>query len=138
MKDNIILTIYIKAGQADSGPPLGTVLGNIGVQSIRFCKEFNDYTKELPSYFTLKVRINIMENKNFTFNVEKPSIGTIISLLKKEEKIKEKNGVITIISFIFFEDIIKLAKFIFPNMDLIRSINIIKGNLYSSKVQIKI
>lgn len=138
MKDNINLTLYIKAGQAESGPPLGTILGNIGVQTIKFCKEFNDFTKELPTYFLLKVKILITENKAFTFNVELPSIGFIISLLKKEEKIKEKNGTESIIYFIFFEDIIKLARFKFPNLDLKRSINIIKGTLYSSKIQIKI
>lgn len=138
MKDNINLTLYIKAGQAESGPPLGTILGNIGVQTIKFCKEFNEFTKDLPIYFILKVKILIMENKTFTFNVEMPSIGFIISLLKKEEKIKKKDGTDSFIYYIFFEDLIKLAKFKFPEFKLERSINIIKGNLYSSNIQIKI
>src|ERR1700753_3459625 len=106
MKDNINLVLYIRAGQAESGPPLGTILGNIGVQTIKFCKEFNDFTKELPTYFLLKVNISIGENKNFTFNIEQPSIGFIISLLKKEEKIKNKDGTEFIFNFIFFEDLI--------------------------------
>lgn len=138
MKDNIKLVLYIRAGQAESGPPLGTILGNIGVQTVKFCKEFNDFTKELPTYFLLKVNILITENKSFTFNVEQPSIGFIISLLKKEEKIKKKDGTEDIINYIFFEDLVKLAKFKFPNFDLKRSIKIIKGSLYSSKIKIKI
>jgi large subunit ribosomal protein L11 len=138
MKDNIKLIIYIKAGQAESGPPLGTILGNIGVQTVKFCKEFNDFTKDLPTYFILKVKILIAENKSFTFSVEQPSIGLIVSLLKKEEKLKKKDGTEEIFYFIYFEDLIKLAKFKFPNFSLERSINIIKGSLYSSKIQIKI
>ena len=138
MKDNINLILYIKAGQAESGPPLGTILGNIGVQTVKFCKEFNDLTKELPTYFILKVKIFITENKNFTFNVEQPSIGFIISILKKEEKIKKKDGIEEVFYYIFFEDLIKLAKFKFPNFNLKRSISIIKGSLYSSKIKIKI
>src|SRR5215469_16539780 len=111
MKDNIKLILYIKAGQAESGPPLGTILGNIGVQAIKFCKDFNEYTKDLPIYFILRVKILIAENKTFTFNVGQPSIGSIISLLKKEEKVKKKDGTEEIFNYIFFEDIVKLAKF---------------------------
>ena len=39
--DNVIikLTLYIRANNAESGPPLGTTLGNIGVNTIKFCKE---------------------------------------------------------------------------------------------------
>jgi large subunit ribosomal protein L11 len=138
MKDNIILTLYIRAGQAESGPPLGTTLGNIGVQTVKFCKEFNDFTKELPTYFLLKVKIVITENKSFSFSIEQPPIGFIISLLKKNEKIKKKDGSEEIFNYIIFEDVVKLAKFKFPNLNLAKSINIIKGCLYSSKIQIKI
>jgi large subunit ribosomal protein L11 len=138
MKDNIKLVLYIKAGQAETGPPLGTILGNIGVQTVKFCKEFNDFTKELPIYFILKVKIFIAENKTFTFNIEEPSIGFIISILKKEEIIKKKDGTEETLHYIFFDDLIKLAKFKFPNFNLKRSINIIKGSLYSSKIKIKI
>src|SRR5215216_2923487 len=130
MKDNIILTIYIRAGQAESGPPLGTVLGNIGVQTVKFCKEFNDFTKELPLYFLLKVKIIINENKSFSFTIKEPPLGNIISLLKKEKKKGyEKN-----FFFILLEDLVKLAKFKFPNLQLEQSIKIIKGSLYSSKI----
>jgi len=30
---------------ADAVPPLGTVLGNLGINAVKFCKDFNDLLK---------------------------------------------------------------------------------------------
>jgi ribosomal protein L11 len=138
MKKKIKLILYIRANGADTGPPLGTVLGNIGVSTVKFCKEFNEFTGDLSNYFVLKTKINIEEDRNFNYTVESPSIGSILSLLKKEENIKTKDGLFKLEYYIFLEDIIKLAKFKFPYLDLKRSIKIIKGSLHSSNIKIKI
>lgn len=137
-KEKIIkLIIYIIANNAKSGPPLGTTLGNIGVNTVKFCKEFNDFTKDLPDYFKLKVEIFITENKNFTFKVHLPSIGFFIYLLKKEEEIKDKNGQKILINYILLEDFIKLAKLKLPNCDLKKALKIVRGSLLSSNIVIK-
>jgi ribosomal protein L11 len=65
-----IIFLFIRAQGAESGPPLGTVLGNVGINAIKFCQSFNDFTKELPSYFVLKVKILIMEDRSYAFSVE--------------------------------------------------------------------
>jgi large subunit ribosomal protein L11 len=137
--DNIIikLVIYIRANGAESGPPLGTTLGNIGVNTIKFCKEFNEHTKELPNYFMLRVSITIAENKAFTFTTDLPSIGFLIYLLKKEETFKNKDGVVISNSYIYLEDLLKLAKFKFPSFDIKKSSKIIKGTLLSANINVK-
>jgi len=138
MENSIIkLTIYIKANGAESGPPLGTTLGNIGVNTIKFCKEFNEFTKDLPNYFLLRVSIVISENKAFTFTTDLPSIGFLIYLLKKEETLKNKDGVVTYNSYIFLEDLLRLAKFKFPTFDIKKSSKIIKGTLLSANIHVK-
>jgi large subunit ribosomal protein L11 len=134
----IKLTLYIRANNAESGPPLGTTLGNIGVNTIKFCKEFNEFTKDLPNYFLLRVSIIIAENKGFTFSVSLPSIGFLIFLLKKEEVLKNKDGIITNNSYIYLEDLLKLAKFKFPNYDIKKSSKIIKGSLLSANINVKL
>ena len=138
--ENIIikLTLYIRANNAESGPPLGTTLGNIGVNTIKFCKEFNEFTKDLPNYFLLRVSIIVAENKGFTFSVSLPSIGFLIFLLKKEEVLKNKDGVVTNNSYIYLEDLLKLAKFKFPNYDIKKSSKIIKGTLLSANINVKL
>ena len=135
--DNIKLVIYIRANSAKTGPPLGTTLGNIGVNTMKFCKEFNEFTKDLPNYFLLKVTILVTENKSFTFSVDLPSVGFIISLLKKDEIFKDKNGTTQQLSYINLEDFVKIAKFKFPNFELKKSLKIIKGSLLSANIIVK-
>ena len=138
MEPKIFLTIYIRANTAESGPPLGTTLGNIGVNTIKFCKEFNEFTKDLPNYFLLKVNISITENKSFSFIIEMPSIGSLIYLLKQEETFRDNNGILHSFNYVYLEDLLKLAKFKFPYYDLKKSVRIINGSLYSSNIKIKL
>jgi ribosomal protein L11 len=137
MNENKKLILYIRANSAKIGPPLGTTLGNIGVNTAKFVKEFNEHTKELPNYFLLKVIILISESKNFTFSVELPSLGFFCSLLKKEQKIKDKNGMIIMYNYITLEEFVKLAKFKFPIYDFQKALKIIKGSLINSNIIIK-
>lgn len=138
MINNLKLQMYIRAGLAESGPPLGTTLGNIGVNTLKFCKEFNEFTKELPNYLLLEVTIIIEENKSFIFTIKLPSIGFFINLLKKEEIINNIDGTSTIFYYLTLEDLLKLAKFKFPRYNFNKSIKIIKGSLKSSNIVIKI
>jgi len=70
-----IINITIKAQSAESGPPLGTVLGNIGVNAIKFAKDFNEFTVDLPNYFKVNVKIFIYINNNYKFIVKMPKIS---------------------------------------------------------------
>jgi ribosomal protein L11 len=85
------LNIYILAQQADAGPPLGTILGNLGVNSTNFCKEFNSYTQDLPNFLTLSVTIHVFNNKSYKFFINELPLGKLVSLFKTE-KITEIQG----------------------------------------------
>jgi len=137
MKQQTVLTLYIRAGKAQNGPPLGTILGNIGVATVKFVKEFNEFTNTLPDYFLLGVRIVVSENKSFTFTVKMPSVGCILSLLKKEEIVKDIHGITTTTHYILLEDFIKLCLFKFPTYDLKKAAKMLHGTLLSSKIIIK-
>jgi large subunit ribosomal protein L11 len=82
--------ILIISQKADPSPPLGTVLGNLGVNTTAFCKEFNSFTKELPDYFLLKVFIKIYDNRSIKFSVKLPTTGYILNLLKIEQDMTKK------------------------------------------------
>ena len=53
------LSFYLKAQTATVSPPLSNILGNFGLNTSKFCKEFNDLTDKLLNYFLIKVFIKI-------------------------------------------------------------------------------
>lgn len=138
MYEIVKLELYIRANGAESGPPLGTTLGNIGVNTIKFCKEFNEYTQDLPNYFLLKVNITVNENRSFIFSVSLPSIGFLIYLLKKEEILIDASGSSYNIYYLILEDFLQLCKFILPTYKLEDSSKILRGTLLSSNIIIKL
>jgi len=128
-----IINIYIRAGNAEAGPPLGTVLGNLGINSLKFCQEFNEFTKELPFYPVPKVKLIVYTNKSFTFSTKLPRTGSILNLLRKDENFFG-NKFYEYQSYIYTNDLIELAKFKFPTMDMNESIKIILGTIKSSNI----
>jgi ribosomal protein L11 len=131
---------FLTAHAAEPVPPLGTILGNLGVNTVKFCEEFNVYSKNLPVYFLLKVIIYIFENRSFEFKVMFPSTGFILNLLKFEKTIKvflfdryhDK-----VIICVKLKDVIQLAKLKFPNSDLKQSVPIILGTVKSMNLIIE-
>ena len=53
------LSFYLKANTATVSPPLSSVFGNLGLNTMKFCKEFNALTEQLNSIFLLKVFVKI-------------------------------------------------------------------------------
>lgn len=133
VKNTIIL--FIRAQFAESGPPLGTVLGNLGLNATKFCKEFNDFTKELPSYFLLKVKILILEDRTYTFSIFPPTTGFILMFVKFQPLLKKsvKNLKKFLVSL---QNLVSLAKLKFPNFFLKKSLPIIFGSLLSCRLYI--
>lgn len=127
-----VVTIYLRSQMAESGPPLGTILGNLGINTVKFCKEFNDFTKDLPSYFLLKVKINILEDKTFTFSVDLPSTGKLISLLKFDRTV-DFSGKQVVQSCVYMKDLVQIALLKFPGMELQIVMPIILGSVNSFK-----
>lgn len=53
------LSFFLKANSATVSPPLSSVLGNLGLNTSNFCKEFNKLTEDLSVYLMLKVYLKV-------------------------------------------------------------------------------
>jgi len=116
---------FLMSQKAEPIPPLGTILGNIGVNTIKFCEEFNTQTKNLPTYFLIKVTLFVYENKSFKFNIQNTTTGFLLNLLKMEKTIQtivhnRKHN--KIIFFIKIKDLVQIALYKFPKKNLNKSI----------------
>lgn len=129
------LRVYIYSQGAEAAPPLGTVLGNLGVNSTSFCKEFNAFTADLPNYIKLTVNIFIHSNRTFKFTVSGPSLGSIISLVRYERNVR-LHGKTVIQQCINLKSIIQLAIFRFPNLPLRCSLPVLLGMIRSCNLTI--
>jgi large subunit ribosomal protein L11 len=133
------LKLFIEAGAASAVPPLGPILGQYGVNTIQFCKEFNDMTYELLYFieddsapFILSVEVIINEDRTFLIVLCKPATSFLLRLFAKVDK-----GDPAQLKFnVNILELLYLAKFKFPNYKINSSANIIKGVARSIGIKI--
>jgi len=62
------LKLKIKAGQASAGPPVGSTLGQYGVNMMDFVTPFNEQTKDMMGA-TVTAHIVIYDDRSMSFRV---------------------------------------------------------------------
>ena len=77
------LKLRIPAGRATAGPPVGSTLGQWGLNMMDFINPFNDATKDLQGKDVI-VHIQVYEDRSFTWN----SLGQPV-----DDMIREKAGI---------------------------------------------
>jgi len=53
LEAKFIKKCYLMSHNAEPIPPLGTILGNLGVNTMKFCEEFNFFTKKFTKLFSI-------------------------------------------------------------------------------------
>ncbi len=62
------LKLKIPAGKATAAPPVGSTLGQYGVNMMDFINPFNDQTRELGNV-TVTAHLTIFDDRSMTFRV---------------------------------------------------------------------
>ncbi|KAJ2723007.1 mitochondrial 54S ribosomal protein YmL19, partial [Coemansia sp. Cherry 401B] len=73
-----LLKLIVPAGKATPSPPIGPALGQRGVKSMDFCKQFNDRTKDLVLETPTPVAITINPDRTFTFAIKTPPTSWLL------------------------------------------------------------
>lgn len=83
-----VLKLMVPAGKATPAPPVGSTLGQAGVNIGEFVKQFNAQTANVGDYI-VPVVVTIYKDKSFSFEVKTPPTS---ELLKKAAKIEKGSG----------------------------------------------
>lgn len=78
------IKLQIPAGQANPSPPIGTALGQRGVNIMEFCKAFNAASQKLEPGMPIPTVITIYGDKSFSFITKTPPASYF---LKKAAKL---------------------------------------------------
>lgn len=82
------LKLRIPAGRATAGPPVGSVLGQWGLNMMDFINPFNDATKDLMGKDVI-VHIKVYEDRSFTWK----SLGQPVDdMIREAVGIKKGSG----------------------------------------------
>lgn len=75
----------IAAGKATPAPPVGSLLGAQGIQTMEFINQFNEQTKDLGDV-QVAVSVAIYEDRSFTFTVKGEPMAQLIKRAAGIEK----------------------------------------------------
>ena len=83
-----VVKLQIKAGQATPAPPVGTALGQHGVNIMEFCRQYNEATQSQAGQ-VIPVEMTIYEDRSFSFFTKQPPAA---ELLKQAAGIESGSG----------------------------------------------
>lgn len=72
--------LQIAAGKATPAPPVGTVVGPLGINIQEFCTKYNDATKDKMGDI-LPVELTVYEDRTFDFVIKTPPTSFLIKKL---------------------------------------------------------
>jgi large subunit ribosomal protein L11 len=83
-----MVKLQIRAGQATPAPPVGTALGQHGVNIMEFCRQYNEATQSQMGQ-VIPVDLTIYEDRTFSFITKQPPAA---ELLKQAAGLEKGSG----------------------------------------------
>ncbi len=80
-----LVKLQIRAGQATPAPPVGTALGQHGVNMMEFCRQYNEQTQQFAGQ-VIPVELTIYEDRSFSFVTKQPPAAELIKQAAGLEK----------------------------------------------------
>ena len=79
------IKLQVPGGQANPAPPVGSALGQHGVNIMAFCREYNERTSD-QSGSIIPAEITIFDDRSFTFITKTPPAADLLKKVLGVEK----------------------------------------------------
>jgi len=90
-KIRAIIKLQIPAGKANPAPPVGSALGQHGVNIMAFCKDYNDRTSSQAGSI-IPAEITVYEDRTFSFITKTPPTTDLLKKALELEKGASTSG----------------------------------------------
>lgn len=133
-----IVKLQIPAGKATPAPPVGTVMGPLGINLQEFCTRYNDATRDKMGDI-LPVEATIYDDRTFDLVIKTPPTSFLI---KKTAGVKSgsKNGKKEIVGSITSKQVEEIATTKLPDLNaygIEEAIKQIEGTALNMGIEIK-
>lgn len=133
-----VIKLQLPAGKATPAPPVGTMLGPIGINLNEFCTKYNDATKDKMGSI-VPVEISVYEDRSFDFILKTPPTPSLLLEVAGIQKGSVK-GANDIVATITKDDLRKIAEIKLPDLntnDIEAAMRIVAGTARNMGIAVK-
>lgn len=137
-KVNKVIKLQLPAGKATPAPPVGTMLGPLGINLQEFCTKYNDATKDKIGSI-VPIELSVYEDRTFDFVLKTPPTAALLLEVAKIAKGSVK-GANQIVATISQEDLRKVAETKLPDLntdDIEAAMKIVSGTARNMGIAVK-
>ncbi len=131
------IKLQIPGSGATPAPPVGSMLGQHGVNIMDFCKQFNAKTADKKGQ-TVPVDIIVYADRSFTFTIKTPPVAELIRKKANVSKGSPRPHELKV-GKIRWDDVEEIAKIKFPDLnahDIEQAKKIVAGSARSMGIDI--
>lgn len=133
-----VIKLQLPAGKATPAPPVGTMLGPVGINLNEFCTKYNDATKDKMGSI-VPVEISVYEDRSFDFVLKTPPTASLLLEVAGIQKGSVK-GANDIVATITKDDLRKVAEIKLPDLntnDIEAAMRIVAGTARNMGIAVK-
>ena len=86
------IRLLVPANKAKPSPAIGQALGSLGINMMKFCKEFNEKSIKYRDDLPLRVKLNCMSDGTYNFAIHAPFTSYFLKKCAKIERAAGETG----------------------------------------------